>query len=137
MRFCCLIGVVCTLLGLAAAQTVAPLAQWQAPAEAAARVNPLVTKPELAAGGKKIFLRNCTQCHGTGAGQTHNNAPILASDKVQQESDGALFWKITNGNTRTGMPSFSSLPDGQRWQLVLFIRSLRAAPAAPDSKSKN
>jgi hypothetical protein len=43
---------------------------------------------------------------------------------VQQQSDGVLFWKITNGNTRRGMPSFSKLPELQRWQIVLYIRRL-------------
>jgi hypothetical protein len=48
---------------------------------------------------------------------------------VQSQSDGALFWKITNGNPDRGMPSFSRLPELQRWQLVLYIRSLRSVPA--------
>jgi mono/diheme cytochrome c family protein len=97
---------------------------WQAPADAAARPNPIATKPELSAGGKKIFTRSCSQCHGTGTGATRNNAPVLSSERVQQDTDGTLFWKISNGNSRTGMPSFSSLPETQRWQLVLYIRSL-------------
>jgi len=46
---------------------------------------------------------------------------------VQQQSDGALFWKITNGNLGRGMPSFSALPEAQRWQLVLFLRRLTGA----------
>jgi len=36
-----------------------------------------------------------------------------------------LFWKITNGNPDRGMPSFSKLPEPQRWQLVLFVRKLK------------
>jgi mono/diheme cytochrome c family protein len=127
---------IATIIGLSAAQNAANQSNWQAPADAAARKNPLSDKPELAAGGKKLFMRNCSQCHGTGTSGTHNNAPVLASDKVLQDSDGALFWKITNGNTRTGMPSFSSLPDGQRWQLVLYIRTLRAQSPAPEHTPK-
>ncbi len=46
--------------------------------------------------------------------------------KVQEQSDGALFWKITNGNPDRGMPSFSQLPELQRWQLVLYLRKLGA-----------
>ena len=46
---------------------------------------------------------------------------------VQSQSDGVLFWKITNGNARRGMPSFSKLPELQRWQLVLYVRKLRPA----------
>jgi hypothetical protein len=43
---------------------------------------------------------------------------------VQSQRDGALFWKISTGNTREGMPAFSFLPEPQRWQLVLHVRGL-------------
>jgi hypothetical protein len=49
--------------------------------------------------------------------------PML-SRRVQPETDGALFWKISSGDTRAGMPSFSYLPAPERWQLVLHLRSL-------------
>jgi mono/diheme cytochrome c family protein len=110
----------------ACAQSVAtqPASKWEAPATAAQKENPLKAKPELAAGGEKIFGRTCVVCHGDAKKGGNGKGPNLGSQAVQQESDGALFWKLTNGNSRTGMPSFSSLPEGQRWQLVLYIRSL-------------
>jgi hypothetical protein len=43
---------------------------------------------------------------------------------VQAQSDGALFWRISAGNAYDGMPSFSYLPELQRWQLVLHLRTL-------------
>ncbi len=99
--------------------------KWQAPAEALARPNPLAQKPEATAGGKKLFQRNCVECHGTtGTGVEKKRAADLQLTAVQQQTDGALFWKITNGNTDRGMPSFSRLPELQRWQLVLFLRTL-------------
>lgn len=98
---------------------------WEAPQQAAARQNPLKDKTESAAGGQKLFVRNCSQCHAAGPGQ---KGPVLGSEKVQSQTDGALFWKISNGNSRTGMPSFSSIPEGQRWQLILYIRSLAKRP---------
>ena len=98
---------------------------WQAPPEAARRSNPLPKNTELIEGGRKIFLRECSQCHAaSGAGGRRKNAPDLRSEKVQSQSDGALFWKITHGNSRSGMPPWSRLPEPQRWQLVLFIREL-------------
>lgn len=99
---------------------------WEAPPQAASRQNPLKEEPNLAAGGQKIFLRNCAVCHAAGPGQ---KGPDLSSKIVQQQTDGALFWKISNGNSRTGMPSFSSIPEGQRWQLVLYIRNLGKSSA--------
>lgn len=99
---------------------------WQAPATAVNRPNPLATKPELSAGGKKLFGRNCVECHGEdGSGLAKKHAADFQLEAVQGQSDGTLFWKITNGNPDRGMPSFSNLPELQRWQLVLYIRTLR------------
>ncbi len=86
-------------------------------------MNPLAGSPVLAAGGRKVFQRQCAQCHGA-EGQGLKNAADLQLPVVQQQSDGALFWKITNGNQRHAMPSFSGLPEMQRWQIVLFLRTL-------------
>lgn len=97
--------------------------KWRAPQEAAEKRNPLAEKPDLAAGGKKLFVRHCVECHGSdGAGL--KKAADLQLPVVQTQSDGTLFWKITNGNADRGMPSFSNIPELQRWQLVLFIRTL-------------
>jgi mono/diheme cytochrome c family protein len=111
-----------------------PDPSWLAPPSAAARRNPLAGSPELAAGGRKLFQRNCVSCHGAeGEGLKVKKAADLKLAVVQEQSDGTLFWKITNGNTRRGMPSFSGLPEMQRWQIVLFLRTL-AAPEKSSSK---
>ncbi len=102
-------------------------AGWKVPEKDAARANPLSGSPEMATGGGKIFARRCASCHaedGRGSGK----APNLRSAAVQEQSDGELFWKITNGNARHGMPPFSSLPEKQRWQIVLFLRTLSDVP---------
>ena len=102
-------------------------ANWRPPAEAVAKKNPLAAKPEAAAGGEKLFKRNCAECHGEdGTGLAKKHAANLQLAKVQEQSDGALFWKITNGNPDRGMPPFSRLPELQRWQLVLYLRKLGA-----------
>lgn len=100
---------------------------WSAPAEAQTRKNPLAEKPQAAAGGKKLFARNCVECHGEdGSGTVKKHAADLQLPVVQKQSDGTLFWKIGNGNPDRGMPSFSNLPEMQRWQLVLFLRTVSA-----------
>jgi mono/diheme cytochrome c family protein len=102
-----------------------PDPKWQAPAEAAAKLNPLAGKPDAAAGGKKLFLRNCAECHGKdGTGLVEKHAADLHLPVVQEQPDGALFWKMSNGNPDRGMPSFSRLPENQRWQVVLYLREL-------------
>ncbi|HZQ70620.1 MAG TPA: c-type cytochrome [Terriglobales bacterium] len=127
---------ICTLilLGAALGQNVGYQQDpnWRAPAEAEARKNPLADKPQAAAGGRKLFLRNCVECHGEdGAGLANKRAADLQLPAVQQQSDGTLFWKITNGNTDRGMPSFSNLPEMQRWQLVLFVKNLKPVEKKP------
>jgi mono/diheme cytochrome c family protein len=108
---------------------------WKPPHEAASRRNPLAGKPEAASGGEKLFKRNCVECHGEdGTGLVKKHAADLQLPVVQQQSDGTLFWKITNGNTDRGMPSFSRLPELQRWQLVLYLRMLKPA-AEPSPKT--
>ncbi len=97
---------------------------WRAPDQAATRKNPLAENKNAAAGGAKLFQRHCAECHShTGTGL--KKAANLTMDKVQSQSDGTLFWKITNGNPDRGMPSFSQIPELQRWQLVLHLRTLR------------
>ena len=101
---------------------------WRAPEAAVTKANPLARKPQLAAGGKKLFARECVECHGEdGGGIVKKQAADLQLPAVQQQSDGTLFWKITNGNPDRGMPSFSKLPELQRWQLVLYLRTLKPA----------
>jgi mono/diheme cytochrome c family protein len=97
--------------------------EWIAPPEHMAKLNPLANRPEAESGGAKLFAQRCTNCHGDdGRGTT--KGPDLAQPEVQAQTDGALFWKISSGNSRHGMPSFSFLPEAQRWQLVLRVRSL-------------
>ena len=101
--------------------------RWQAPPKAVARLNPLAgstaASASAVAGGKKLFRRHCAECHGAnGAGI--KRAANLQSVDVQIQTDGILFWKITNGNLDRGMPAFSGLPEMERWQLVLYLHKL-------------
>ena len=100
-------------------------ASWVAPAGADRRPNPLASRPEAADGGAKTYSQRCTSCHGE-RGEGSSKAPTLTTADVQQQTDGALFWKISSGNAHAGMPAFSMLPEPQRWQLVLHLRLLAA-----------
>jgi mono/diheme cytochrome c family protein len=137
MRVIVIAAIAIGSLGAVSAQNVSYQQdrKWQAPAEAVAKPNPLAQKVEATAGGKKLFQRNCVECHGTaGTGLEKKHAADLQLLAVQQQTDGALFWKITNGNTDRGMPSFSRLPELQRWQLVLYLRTLKPI-ADPQNKT--
>jgi mono/diheme cytochrome c family protein len=95
----------------------------KAPQKAAARRNPFATDPDAVTAGGKLFARHCAECHGDMA-EGGKKAPSLLVDEVQQATPGTLFWLLTNGVVRRGMPVWSKLPEPQRWQLVSFIKAL-------------
>jgi mono/diheme cytochrome c family protein len=105
---------------------------WEAPSSAAGRQNPVPADRTSVAEGKALFDRYCASCHGArGKG---NVGPDLAVPGVQSQTDGALFWKISQG--RSPMPSFEDvLTAHQRWDLVNYIRTLAAAPKSTDAGS--
>jgi mono/diheme cytochrome c family protein len=106
----------------------------QAPNKAAARSNPLASDPEAVAAGNKLFDLHCAECHGTMA-EGSRRAPSLLAEEVQRSTPGTLFWLLTNGVVRRGMPVWSKLPEPQRWQLVSYIKSFSPSPRpTPESK---
>ena len=129
-------------IGVAAAVLVAAGAgsavwaqgEWMAPADAKNVKNPLAGKKgdkETLAKAKKLVETNCASCHGPGG---KGNGPAAAalpppkpadwtSAKVAKETDGEIFWKISNG--RGAMPPWKHLPENDRWAIVNYIRSLQ------------
>lgn len=102
-------------------------AEWIAPADAAGKVNPLAGRSDVVPGGQKVYQQRCASCHGDDGGGSPK-APNLLQGAVQTQQDGELYWKISSGNTRQGMPSFSFLPELQRWQLVETLRAKAQRP---------
>jgi len=92
------------------------------PTKARARQNPLETDPQAPRAGKKLFGQHCAECHGMSAGGG-KRGPNLHSAEVQQATPGEIFWTVTNGVVRRGMPAWSKLPEPQRWQIITFLRS--------------
>jgi mono/diheme cytochrome c family protein len=103
------------------AKTYAQLGQ--VPEKAQALTNPLEGDPDALAAGKKLYARHCANCHGA-SGENGRKGPSLRAPEVQTASSGALFWVITNGSVRAGMPVWSKLPEPQRWQITTYVRSL-------------
>src|SRR5690349_146529 len=93
------------------------------PEAARVRPNPLATDPESAAAGAKLFQQNCASCHGKTA-QGRNKHPNLHSERLKGATPGELEWLLKNGSLKNGMPSWSRLPEAQRWQLVTYLKSL-------------
>lgn len=102
------------------------------PEEAAAVPNPVSPTDNSISAGKETYTLYCAVCHGeTGAGDGPGAAGLdpkpaqLYADHVQANSDGALFYIITHGRQGTAMPPWeAALAEGQRWNIVNYIRTL-------------
>jgi cytochrome c oxidase cbb3-type subunit 2 len=88
------------------------------------RENPFAGRPDAVAAGAKLFRQNCSTCHGGEALGT-KKYPNLHSEQVRAATDGELEWLLKNGSMKNGMPSWSKLPEQQRWQIVAFLKSLQ------------
>ena len=86
------------------------------------------------ADAKKLYTTNCAPCHGD-KGRGDGPAAQALSPKpadhssvlVQGETDGSLFWKLSEG--RNPMPGYKKiLTEQQRWELVNYIRTLAKTP---------
>jgi mono/diheme cytochrome c family protein len=106
----------------------------KAPEKNRAKPNPLANDPQAVAAGRILFAEHCQECHGRNAEGT-KKAPSLRAGEVQDAAPGAIFWVLSNGVVRRGMPVWSKLPEPQRWQLVSYIKSLGAANADPATSS--
>ena len=100
-------------------------------AEAAEITNPLESSPERIESGRQLFQTNCKHCHGAeGRGDGPSGLyfeptpQAMQGERVTERSDGEIFWILGNGSAN--MPSFGNLlTHEERWELILFIRSLQ------------
>lgn len=92
--------------------------------------NPQAVNASTLKESKRVYLAYCAPCHGN-SGKGNGIAAASVNPKpadhtsaaVQSETDGSLYWKMTEG--RTPMPSYKQiLTDVQRWQMVNYIRTL-------------
>jgi mono/diheme cytochrome c family protein len=110
---------------------------WVIPAFRARKKNPVSADATSLAAGKTFYTQQCESCHGTsgkGDGSAAKDLDVspgdLTSAKMWENSDGALFWKMTDG--RKPMQSFETLlTEEQRWNVVNYVRTLAPAPTAP------
>jgi mono/diheme cytochrome c family protein len=117
-------------VGLAWSGAAWAQAPWTAPESEKSKKSPIAASAKVAEQGKKVAEVNCAPCHGKSgkgdgvAAAALNPKPAdWTSKKIQGESDGEIFWKITTG--RGGMPAWRHLPENDRWALVQYIRTLK------------
>ncbi|OFX83336.1 MAG: hypothetical protein A2W99_11995 [Bacteroidetes bacterium GWF2_33_16] len=100
--------------------------EWIVPKEKKEVVSTFNFTDENIKSGESLYQKNCLSCHGNPT--KGNFAPLQpspgdpASEKFQNQSDGSMFYKITEG--RVLMPQFKNiLSEKERWEVVAFIRS--------------
>jgi mono/diheme cytochrome c family protein len=107
---------------------------WVSPKVAQDVKNPVAVDKTVLTEAKVLYSTNCAPCHGDkgrgdgAAAAALNPKPAdHSSAVVQSETDGSLFWKLSEG--RNPMPSYKKmLTDKQRWELVNYIRTLAKTP---------
>lgn len=129
--FASLLAIICISVAFALYEN----REWKVPEKARLRKNPIPPSPSALAAARPIYLDKCAQCHGeSGRGDGPEAAMYYPSPKslidarqMSTVTDGEIFYQISEG--RKPMPSFKKrLTEEQRWQLVLFVRSLATPP---------
>jgi len=105
---------------------------WQVPAKFTSMKSPLPSNKDNMANGKDLYSKHCKSCHGSaGLGDGPKAATLDAScsdfstAKFQAQSDGDLFYKMTEGKAK--MPSFKKTiaDDNDRWAIVQYLRTMK------------
>jgi thiosulfate dehydrogenase len=96
--------------------------------------------------GVKLYGQHCALCHGTAEGNASASPvakglypapPQLATEGVEDDPEGASYWRIKHGVRLTGMPSWgAALTDRQIWTLALFLKHMDKLPPAPQAAWK-
>jgi mono/diheme cytochrome c family protein len=119
-------GILSLALGAALAFAASSHEHWHhVSAKDRTRINPMAGNPEAVAAGVLIYRDHCQQCHKANGAGDGGKRPSLRSDAIRNATDGDLEWFLRQGDLAHGMPSWSSLPENQRWQLVDYLRSLQ------------
>jgi mono/diheme cytochrome c family protein len=105
---------------------------WPVPDAAAKKANPVKTSSESVSAGKALYNQHCSSCHGkkglgdgSKAAQLKTHPGDFSTAAFQSESDGSLFYKVSEG--RGDMPSFKKkIPDPTEiWDVVNYMRTLK------------
>ena len=94
-------------------------------------------KPDIA-NGQRIFLENCTRCHGengAGGGELVESGEVprmpsfLEGSYIRQQSPADYYNIITNGNLINLMPPWAdALSMQERWDVALYVYTLHYDP---------
>ncbi|MFZ0636591.1 MAG: cytochrome c [Candidatus Acidiferrales bacterium] len=118
-------------------------AEFKIPPEDARKPNPLKVDATSIAEGKREYSSQCSMCHGKdgdGKGDLAQEMQLKMRDfqdpaSLKDMTDGELFYILSKG--KGDMPEEGDRMDvNQRWQLIIFIRSLASKQPAATSKQE-
>lgn len=106
--------------------------QKNAPASAKKLKNPLTATDENISQGRALFTQHCASCHGEdGKAKTDVAAGMkrkptgLTGKAMHGITDGEVYWVVTNGIKKAGMPAYKTkASDQERWQMTLYVKHL-------------
>src|SRR4030095_2243894 len=105
---------------------------WPVPDKYKNMPNPVKSDATSLATGKALYNQHCKSCHGTKgkgdgpkAAQLNTECGDFTKPSTQSETDGALFYKTSEGRKDT--PSFQkkSAEQNDIWAVVNYIRTLK------------
>ncbi len=104
--------------------------EWIVPDDKKGKLSTFQFDDNTRKAGEKLYSVNCMSCHGApGKGNFLKMVPPPpdpATDMIQKNSDGELFYKLTNG--RGQMPSFkNALSSDEIWHVISFVRSFNSS----------
>lgn len=106
--------------------------EWVVPDKYKNMENPTDDSKQNLTIGKNLYNKHCKSCHGaeglgdgTKAAQLDTPCGDFSSEEFQSQSDGALFYKTTEG--RDEMPAFNKTigDDEDRWLIVRYMRTFK------------
>src|SRR5215510_3097351 len=105
-----------------------------APATAKKMKNPLKANDTAIAAGQTLFNEHCASCHGEDgkavteiATKMEKKPTDLTTKAMRGITDGEIFWVITYGIKKSGMPAFSPAVSWRgRWQMTHYVKYLMA-----------
>lgn len=117
-----------TLVAFSPAQNKKP---WPVPEKFEKMKNPVTADEVSLKDGKTLYTKHCESCHGKKGKGDGSKSAQLDTDPgnfikdLPGQSDGALFYKVTEG--RDDMPSFKKkIPDADdNWSVINYMRTFK------------